>query len=436
MSEKEQETERKYLERGNPERLRPERVNPDRIKPESVKPERKQLERKQPERANPDRMNLDKMNSKRMKPKRRPAAVFGRFCLILCCLAAVVLMAYAAVKYRGKIRLRQHAETVVNTELSKQLGDNRNETVNRIENQEEQETKVLELKEGQILSDGKVYQYNEEILTFLCMGVDAGKGIAGKKTPGNAGQADAILLVVVNPRNESIEVIPINRDTMMDIEIYDTAGVFVGEEQGQIALQYAYGDGRERSCELMEQKVSHLMFGIPVHGYGVLDMDSIRDLNDAVGGVEVVIPEDMTMYHRGWKKGERILLKGTDALTYIRERDEFSGELGTNISRIERQKQYMDQYVKKLKEEIRRDLTFPITLFQKVQDHMLTSLTVDQITYLASTLTGYEFSMEHMITIPGSSAMGEKHEEFYVDDQALKQIVIDVFYEVVPEEMP
>lgn len=429
MSEKEQENEsrqperpeRVRLEREHPERSRLEREHPKRTKPKSMKPEKTDLKR---------------MDSQKTKPKKRPAAVFGRICLILCCLGSVVLMAYTAVKYRGKISLRQHAETIVNTDLSRQLGEDRDEVENRTENQTVHETKVLELKEGQILSNGKIYQYNEEILTFLCMGVDAGKGIADEKTPGSAGQADAILLVVVNPRKESIEVIPINRDTMMEIEIYDTAGVFVGEEEGQIALQYAYGNGRERSCELMEQKVSHLMFGIPVHGYGVLDMASIRDLNDAVGGVEVVIPEDMTMYHRDWKEGETILLKGADALTYIRERDEFSGELGTNISRIERQKQYMDQYVKKLKEEIRRDLTFPITLFQKIQDHMLTSLTVDQITYLASTLPGYEFSMEHMITIPGTSAMGEKHEEFYVDDQALKQIVIDVFYEVVPEEVP
>lgn len=370
----------------------------------------------------------------RRKRKRGLAAGLLRACLILCCLASATILVYAAVKFVGKKNLHQHAETVINTELSRRLGDGRTDTGIQTIHQPEQVPKALELKEGQILSNGKIYQYNEEILTFLCMGVDSGQGIAREKTPGSAGQADAILLIVANPRKKSIEVIPINRDTMMDIEIYDTAGVFVGEEQGQIALQYAYGDGREGSCALMEQKVSHLMFGIPIHGYGVLDMASIQDLNDAVGGVEVVIPEDMTMYHRDWKEGERILLKGADALTYIRERDEFSGALGTNISRIERQKQYMDQYVKKLKEEIRSDITFPLTLFQEIQDHLVTSLTVDQITYLAGTLMGYEFSMEHMITIPGTSEMGEKHEEFYVDDTALKQIVIDVFYDAVPED--
>ena len=60
---------------------------------------------------------------------------------------------------------------------------------------------------------------------------------------------------------------------------------------------------------------------------------------------------------------------------------------------------------------------------------MVTSLTMQEITYLADTLLGYDFSMENIISIPGESKMGEKHEEFYIDDAALKQIVIDVFYD-------
>ena len=65
----------------------------------------------------------------------------------------------------------------------------------------------------------------------------------------------------------------------------------------------------------------------------------------------------------------------------------------------------------------------------QLKKHMITSLTVQEITYLADTLLGYEFNMDHIISIPGESKLGEKHEEFYVDDAALKQIVIEVFYD-------
>ena len=181
----------------------------------------------------------------------------------------------------------------------------------------------------------------------------------------------------------------------------------------------------------MEQAVSELFYGIPIHGYGALDMQSIATLNDAVGGVEVTVLEDMTKYRWDWKEGANVLLKGEDALLYIRERDEHSGELGTNIKRVERQKQYLNNYVSKLKDKMKQDITFPISLLNKVKKHLVTSLSADEIAYMADTLLGYDFSMENIISIPGESKMGEKHEEFYIDDAALKQIVIDVFYEQV-----
>ena len=344
--------------------------------------------------------------------------------LILCLVVVLFFSTFIVLKSVGRSSLKKHANEVANQELSGNLND-------EIENLDE----PLELEEGQILVEGKVYEYNDDIMTFLCMGVDSGSGIEKEKTPGKAGQADAQLLVVVNPRKEKIDVIAINRDTMTDIEIYDTAGMYLGEEEAQITLQYAYGNGREKSCQLMEQAVSKLFYGIPIHGYGALDMQSIATLNDAVGGVEVTVLEDMTRHRWNWKEGTNVLLKGEEALIYIRERDSASKELGTNIKRVERQKQYLNNYVSKLKDKMKQDITFPINLLNKVKKHLVTSLSVDEIAFMADTLLGYDFSMENIISIPGESKMGEKHEEFYIDDEALKQIVIDVFYEQVePEE--
>lgn len=341
--------------------------------------------------------------------------------LILCCVVVLFFSAFVVLKSVGRSSLKKHASEVASTELSTRLNDEIEENMDE----------PLELEEGQILVEGEVYEYNDDIMTFLCMGVDSRSGIEKEKTPGKAGQADALLMVVVNPREEDINVIAINRDTMTDIDIYDTAGMYLEEETAQITLQYAYGDGREKSCELMEQAVSQLFYGIPIHGYGALDMQSIATLNDAVGGVEVTVLEDMTRHRWDWQEGANILLKGEDALLYIRERDEDTGELGTNIRRVERQKQYLSNYILKLKDKMQKDITFPITLLNQVKKHLITSLSVDEIAFMADTLLGYEFSMENIISIPGETMMGEKHEEFYIDDAALKQIVVEVFYDKV-----
>jgi len=178
---------------------------------------------------------------------------------------------------------------------------------------------------------------------------------------------------------------------------------------------------------LMEQTVSKLFYGIPIHGYGALDMQSITTLNDAVGGVDVNIPEDMTKFKSDWKEGASVHLSGQDALLFVQRRD--TQVSGSNLGRVERQKQYLTKYAEKLKQKIKSDITFPVTLLGQIQKHLVTSLQVDEITYLADILLGYEFSMDDIINLPGESKMGEKHEEFYIDDTALKEIVIDVFYD-------
>lgn len=352
-------------------------------------------------------------------------------CLILVCVLLVGFSLFMIIKGVGKMNLHRHADRVASMELTQNLSEaaGTDAEANTESDAEESAVPTVELEEGQIFHNGEIWQYNEDIMTFLCMGVDSRNGITDEKVPGKGGQADAIMLIVADPHKEQIQIINVNRDSMTDIEIYDTDGGYAGTEKKQITLQYAYGDGRVGSCELMEKAVSELFYGIPIHGYAALDMESIPTLNDSVGGVEVTVPEDMTKYKSGWSEGAQITLKGSDALLYIREREDESGELGTNIKRIERQKQFLSAFVNKLKEKTKNDLTFPITLYSKVQKHTVTSLSVDEMTYLASTMLGYDFSMDNILSLTGEMAMGEKNEEFYVDDEALRTLIIETFYE-------
>lgn len=353
--------------------------------------------------------------------------------LILICVLLVGFSLYMVLRSVGQFSLRRHAGQVASAELTENLNQVLENGQADAEDNEmsEAENEAIELEEGQLFYNGEVWQYNKDIMTFLCLGVDARSGVTDEKVPGKGGQADAILLIVANPHTEQLQVINVNRDSMVDIELYDTDGGYAGTEIGQITLQYAYGDGRVRSCELMEKAVSNLFYGIPIHGYAALDMQSIPTINDVVGGVEVTIPEDMTKYKSGWTEGATVRLAGSDALLYIREREDESTELGSNVKRIERQKQYLSKFVNQAKEKTKADITFPLTLYGKVQKHIVTSFSVDEITYLASTLLGYNFSMEDVISIQGEMAMGEKNEEFYVDDEELRTLIIETFYEKV-----
>lgn len=374
----------------------------------------------------------------RMHSGTRILAMIG---LILLCLVIVFFCSFIVMRALGKSKLygkNAVADTAMLTEKMQEMnslgqedsGENGEESADPNAAQGEA---VKELEEGQIFIDGKVYQYNEDILTFLCLGVDSKSGVTKEKTPGKAGQADTILLMVLNPHDNTMKAIALNRDAMTDIELHDTDGNFAGTEKGQLALQYAYGNGRDTSCEMMQKSVSNLLYGIPIHAYAAIDMSTIATLTDAVGGVRVTMPEDLTKVNSSWKEGSEVVLQGQNALTFVRERDSKSKELGSQLKRLQRQKLFLMSFINQAKRKTRADITFPVKLYQDMKDHVVTDLTTDKIAYLAGEVLHYQFDMDSMIHLDGTYEAGDKNEEFYLDEQTLRETILQVFYEEVPE---
>lgn len=293
---------------------------------------------------------------------------------------------------------------------------------------DEQDTEGMFPDSGQILYNGKLYEYNDDLLIFLCLGVDSRQDIQLEKTPGKGGQADTVILVVMDEKQKTLKLINISRDTMTKIKIYDTNGIYMREEEAQLALQYAYGDGGERSCLLMEQAVSNLFYGIPIHGYGAIDVNAVADLNDAVGGVEVTVIEDLSRFTPDLALGNTLTLTGRQALHYVQERDVDTEELGANNLRIERQKQYLQAFWQAVKAGVKKDITLPLKLYSTASPHMVTSITADQVAYLGTIAMDCTFGEEDMISVEGTVRKEDVYEEFIVDEEALYDLIIQVFY--------
>lgn len=280
-------------------------------------------------------------------------------------------------------------------------------------------------QEGDVRYQGVHYRYNEDILTFLFLGIDkegevepAGSGIDG-------GQSDAIFLLVLDPHDRRISVINIPRDTMTDIDGYDENGYFVATVRAQIALQHGYGDGAELSCERTERAVSRLFYELPIHGYCAVNMGAVPLLNDAVGGVEVVAPEDVV--YTDIREGDRVLLRGEEAYNYLHNRD--TTVPWSASGRLERQKQYLAAYAAAAVEAMEKDITLPVKLYQTLSGYMVTDISLDEAGYLATQAMGYHFDEGDMYSLEGENVMGEKYEEFHVDETALYELILRVFYE-------
>ena len=64
---------------------------------------------------------------------------------------------------------------------------------------------------------------------------------------------------------------------------------------------------------------------------------------------------------------------------------------------------------------------------------MVTNVSLDEATYLASILKDYRFSEEDLYTMAGETVMGEQFEEFYPDETALYEMILEIFYEEVEQ---
>lgn len=288
-------------------------------------------------------------------------------------------------------------------------------------------------EEDWVRYQGKVYDYNENILSFLFMGIDVDDVLSEEQQGWDSGQADALFLLVLNPDTRRITVIAIDRNTMTDVDMYDQENHFLATVQAQINLAHGYGDGREQSAANQVKAVSRLMYELPIHGYCAINLPAINYINDVIGGVDVTVTEDLSE-HIQLAAGEAVHLDGRLAYFYIRYRD-VNREESARL-RLERQRQYLLAFAEKARREIARDVSLPLRLYEALAPSMVTDVTANEVVYLAGEAVKYTFSAEDLILLPGVTDTSGEYDEFYVDQAALKQIIIDVFYTEVKEVCP
>ncbi len=286
-------------------------------------------------------------------------------------------------------------------------------------------------QEGIVSYNGKQYRFNRNIHTYLLMGIDK-EGPVEKAEDGlDGGQSDAMFLIVTNSEDETISIISINRNTMTDVDLYTTTGKKMGTEKRQICLQHGFGDGMQLSCSRTVDTVSHLFYELPIDGYVSINLDAIPIMNDAIGGTTVTVLHDLSYPDKGvdLHEGEVVTLNGTEAYYYLRGRD--TEEFDSATYRLRRQEQFITSFTAKLKEEASGSTSKVISIYDSISDYLVTNVDfVDLITELMN----YEYDDSQMYTVPGETVEGGSYEEYYVDEDAFYDLIIQVFYDEVSPE--
>lgn len=221
-------------------------------------------------------------------------------------------------------------------------------TYETVERQQPAETKREEAADLQ----------KKDSFSVLLMGIDTGADGRVEK-----GRSDTMMVATVNADDNKTTIVSIPRDTYTEIVGYGTSD--------KINHAYAFG-GAAMSMDTVEK-----MLNIPIDHYVSINMEGLKELVDAVGGISVSNTLEFAQDGYTFNVG-KVDLDGDQALSYSRMRyEDPNGDYG----RQERQRKIVDAIVRKM-------LSFSgVSQYQGVLDtlseHVKTDLSFDDLKTIA-----------------------------------------------------
>ena len=313
----------------------------------------------------------------------------------ICMLLIIILIIVLSVLGGGYYLLSQ--KNASSPQNGGQNSDSRNQT------DLSQNSDIVEYK-------GETYKYNDHLSNYLFLGIDTRETVDTYQSQADAGQADAIFLVSMDRATEKIKVLFIPRDSMTRIEVFNPYGQSLGETTDHLNIQYAFGDGKEKSCELMKTAVSNMLDGLPIQGYCSMNMDGISVITDFVGGIQLTIPDDsLADVNPEYKKGAVVDITGETAEQFVRYRD--IDKTQSALVRQERQKTFLQALVQKAQEKAGEDAGFVTGLYDSVKSYTVTNMGND---IFAKLLAASQNGITDTETVPGEGTHGENFDEYHI----------------------
>lgn len=273
---------------------------------------------------------------------------------------------------------------------------------------------------------GNSYKYRDTMTSVLFMGIDKKEKLGTDDgVVGTGGQADALYLVAVDTASGSTTTFQVSRSAMCDVDIYSATGEFIATKKEQVCLSYAYGDGLETSAENCIKSMRRIFYGLPIaQTYLSMDIDGISAINDSIGGVTVVSPVTYEKY----KKGKTYELHGKEAEDFVRLRSHT--QVSGNSNRMERQKAYLDSFVKKAVDMTRENISTPVDIYNGADAYTFSNFTAAKVSYLALSLINKGVENADIQKVPSTDKKGKLFVESYINDEKFFEMIVNTFYEV------
>lgn len=204
---------------------------------------------------------------------------------------------------------------------------------------------------------------NGDPFTIALFGVDSN---AQRKSTNDGERSDTIMILSVNPKKKTTELVSIPRDTQAEIVGRGTTE--------KINHAYAYG-GPTMAVKSLEK-----LMNVPIDHYATIDMDGLHDMIDSVGGVNITSNDTFTVQGTTFTKGQSTHVDGDTAMAFIRSRKETGA--GGDFGRQERQQLVLQAMANKMVSS--SVITHLPSLITQIQKNVTTDLTLGDLNEIRS----------------------------------------------------
>lgn len=232
----------------------------------------------------------------------------------------------------------------------------------------------------------------EDPFSVLIMGIDTGD--MGRV---ETGRSDTMMLLTVNPNTDKTSIVSIPRDTYTEI---------IGRgHKDKINHAYAFG-GTSMAMNTVQN-----LFDVPVDYYVSVNMESMQQIVDAVGGITVLPPLSFTQGEYTFVEGQATHMNGPKALAYSRMR---SSDPEGDYGRQHRQRQVIEGTMRSIA-SLDSILNYR-SILGSLSDSMKTNMNFDDMVDMFNNYRGAVSNIEQD-QLSGSG-----------------QMINGVYYEIIPDE--
>ena len=285
------------------------------------------------------------------------------------------------------------------------------------------------MDEGIVEWNGERYRKKPALTTLLVAGIDKDgmESASPRVNYRNGGQADFLMLLMIDHGEKQIHQLQIDRDTMAEVMVLGVYGNETGTRELQICLAHSFGARPEDNAKYTVRAVRMLLNDLEIDGYYMVDYSAVPVLTDMLDGVPVKIVEDMTPINPEWYKGHTITLKGTDAETFVRTRKSIGS--GTNAERMNRQVVYMRSVIDRIYQKLSDTSDFASKLVSTIQSIAVTDLTNQRLLEEINEARAYEvLPVDHLSGRYEQDDNG--YVEFYPDDGSGTARIMNHLYSI------